>query len=200
VTKFYIDSANLDDIRELWKWGCFAGVTTNNLLMLKEGLQNEIVRRARLKEIEDIIGTTADLHADYVDARATELANPKIYPNQLGEWDCTDWIVNVTGVTSSEQLPLIMATQADFVSLLWGRAEDGGTGNGSCLLRKALEYKKTFGWGGQIIVGSVRTVGVAIDAIDLGADIITAAPKIYREMLRSDATDRFQKECEEAQR
>ncbi len=209
--KIFLDTANVDQIREAASWGVVDGVTTNPSLIAKEGRVFEDVVR-EICEIVDgpISAEVISLEADGMVKEARELA--KIHENIVIKIPMTKEGMkavrilndegirtNVTLVFSPAQALLAAKAGASFVSPFVGRLDDISH-LGMDLVRTIADIYGTYGYETEIIVASVRNPVHVIDAALAGADIATVPYKILDQMFKHPLTDigieRFLKDWE----
>ena len=209
--KIFLDTANVDQIREAASWGVVDGVTTNPSLIAKEGRVFEDVVR-EICEIVDgpISAEVISLEADGMVKEARELA--KIHENVVVKIPMTKEGMkavrildgegirtNVTLVFSPAQALLAAKAGASFVSPFVGRLDDISH-LGMDLVRTIADIYGTYGYETEIIVASVRNPVHVIDAALAGADIATVPYKILDQMFKHPLTDigieRFLKDWE----
>ncbi len=209
--KIFLDTANVDQIREAASWGVVDGVTTNPSLIAKEGRVFEDVVR-EICEIVDgpISAEVISLEADGMVKEARELA--KIHENVVIKIPMTKEGMkavrvlssegirtNVTLVFSPAQALLAAKAGASFVSPFVGRLDDISH-LGMDLVRAIADIYGTYGYETEIIVASVRNPVHVIDAALAGADIATVPYKILDQMFKHPLTDigieRFLKDWE----
>jgi len=209
--KIFLDTANVDQIREAASWGVIDGVTTNPSLIAKEGRVFEDVVR-EICEIVDgpISAEVISLEADGMVKEARELA--KIHENVVIKIPMTKEGMkavrllkeegirtNVTLVFSPAQALLAAKAGAAFVSPFVGRLDDISH-LGMDLVRAIADIYGTYGYETEIIVASVRNPVHVIDAALAGADIATVPYKILDQMFKHPLTDigieRFLKDWE----
>ncbi|MDE4542165.1 fructose-6-phosphate aldolase [Thermoanaerobacterium sp. R66] len=211
--KFFIDTANVDEIREANKLGVISGVTTNPSLIAKEGRDFiEVV-----KEITTIVDGPISAEVISTDSEgmikeARELA--KIHKNIVIKIPMTaeglkavntlskEGIkTNVTLVFSATQALLAARAGATYVSPFVGRLDDIST-DGISLISEIVQIFKNYGIKTEIIVASVRTPMHVLKAAKLGADIATVPCKVIMQMVKHPLTDigieRFLKDWENA--
>ena len=181
--KFFIDTANVDDIRKANDMGVICGVTTNPSLIAKEGRDfNEVI-----KEITEIVdgpisgevkATTTD--AEGMIAEGREIA--KIHPNMVVKIPMT-----VEGLRAG----------ATYVSPFLGRLDDIST-DGVPLIRQIVEMFEVAGITTEIICASVRHPIHVTECALAGADIATVPYKVIEQMTKHPLTDagieKFQKD------
>lgn len=200
--KFFIDTANVEDIRKANDMGVICGVTTNPSLIAKEGRDfNEVI-----KEITTIVdgpisgevkATTVD--AEGMIAEGREIA--KIHPNMVVKIPMTVEGLKATKVLSSEGIPVnvtlifsanqaILATNAGaaYVSPFLGRLDDINT-PGIDLIRNISEIFDIYGYDTEIIAASVRNPIHVTDCALAGADIATVPYKVIEQMTKHPLTD-----------
>ena len=200
--KFFIDTANVEDIRKANDMGVICGVTTNPSLIAKEGRDfNEVI-----KEITTIVdgpisgevkATTVD--AEGMIAEGREIA--KIHPNMVVKIPMTVEGLKATKVLSSEGIPVnvtlifsanqaILAANAGaaYVSPFHGRLDDINT-PGIDLIRNISEIFDIYGYDTEIIAASVRNPIHVTDCALAGADIATVPYKVIEQMTKHPLTD-----------
>ena len=200
--KFFIDTANVEDIRKANDMGVICGVTTNPSLIAKEGRDfNEVI-----KEITTIVdgpisgevkATTVD--AEGMIAEGREIA--KIHPNMVVKIPMTVEGLKATKVLSSEGIPVnvtlifsanqaILAANAGaaYVSPCLGRLDDINT-PGIDLIRNISEIFDIYGYDTEIIAASVRNPIHVTDCALAGADIATVPYKVIEQMTKHPLTD-----------
>jgi len=198
--KIFVDTANLDEIRELASWGVIDGVTTNPTLVAKSGRSfKEIV-----KEIFDIVDGPISLEAvstkaDDIVKEAQNLA--KIHKNVVVKIPMTpDGLkavktlskegikTNVTLVFSSNQALLAAKAGATYVSPFIGRLDDIGN-EGMKVVEEIMDIFKNYNIETQVIVASIRHPIHVIQAARLGAHIATVPPDVIKKMAGHSLTD-----------
>ena len=200
--KFFIDTANVEDIRKANDMGVICGVTTNPSLIAKQGRDfNEVI-----KEITTIVdgpisgevkATTVD--AEGMIAEGREIA--KIHPNMVVKIPMTVEGLKATKVLSSEGIPVnvtlifsanqaILAANAGaaYVSPFLGRLDDINT-PGIDLIRNISEIFDIYGYDTEIIAASVRNPIHVTDCALAGADIATVPYKVIEQMTKHPLTD-----------
>ena len=209
--KFFIDTANVDEIRKANDMGVICGVTTNPSLIAKEGRDfNEVI-----KEITEIVdgpisgevkATTTD--AEGMIAEGREIA--KIHPNMVVKIPMTveglkavkvlskEGIkTNVTLIFTANQALLAARAGATYVSPFLGRLDDIST-DGLPLIRQIVEMFEVAGIDTQIICASVRHPIHVTECALAGADIATVPYKVLEQMTKHPLTDagieKFQKD------
>ena len=201
--KFFIDTANVDEIREAGAMGIICGVTTNPSLIAKEGRNfNEVI-----KEITEIVDgpvsgevkATTEKAEDMV-AEGREIA--AIHPNMVVKIPMTaeglkavkilsaEGIkTNVTLVFTANQALLAARAGASYVSPFLGRLDDIST-DGTELLRDIVQIFDNYPEiTTEIICASTRHPLHITDCAKAGADIATVPYKVLMQMVRHPLTD-----------
>ena len=198
--KFFIDTANIDEIKEINSWGVLSGVTTNPSLIAKSGGVFEDV----IKEISEIVD--GDISAEVISTdldgmlkEARELAkisdNIVIKIPMIEEGLKAVSILskegirtNVTLIFSVSQAILAANAGATYVSPFMGRLDDIGE-SGLDLVADIAYIFKEYGYHTQIIAASIRHINHVEDVARTGADIGTIPYKIFKEMIKHNLTD-----------
>jgi transaldolase len=198
--KLFLDSANLDEIREVAGWGVLDGVTTNPSLCSKEDAKFEDNIRAICAL------TSGPVSAECVSGKAEEIvvearALARIAPNiavkiPVGRegLKATRTLhgegiaVNMTLVFSSGQALLAAKAGARYISPFIGRLDDVSE-DGMALIGEIVKIFENFRFETEIIVASVRHPRHVIEAARLGADIATVPYAVMEKLLRHPLTD-----------
>jgi transaldolase len=198
--KFFLDTANLDEIREVAGWGVLDGVTTNPSLVAKEGLKFEDLVR-RICEIcpgpvsaEAVSDKAPDIIVEgrRLAALATNVA-VKI-PITIEGLKAIKVLasegvaVNTTLIFSPGQALLAAKAGARFVSPFIGRLDDVAQ-DGMGLIEEISGIFANYDFACQIIVASVRHPRHIIDAALIGADICTVPFGVMDKLVRHPLTD-----------
>ena len=200
--KFFIDTADVEAIREANDMGVICGVTTNPSLIAKEGRDfNQVI-----KEITEIVDgpISGEVKATTVDAPTMieeGRAIAKIHPNMVVKIPMTaeglkatkalsaEGIkVNVTLIFSATQALLAARAGAAYVSPFLGRLDDIST-PGIDLIRTISEIFAVHDIDTEIIAASVRNPIHVIDCAVAGADIATGPPAVIKQMIKHPLTD-----------
>ena len=198
--KLFIDSANIDEIKEINEWGVICGVTTNPSLIAKEGRVFEEV----VKEIADIVNgpisaEVISLEKDGMLKEARELV--KIHPNVIIKIPMTKEGLkavkvlteekiktNVTLIFSANQALLAARAGATYVSPFIGRLDDIGS-DGMDIIHNIVNIFGQHDIDTEIIAASIRHSVHVLDAANAGADISTIPYKVFQQMLVHPLTD-----------
>lgn len=209
--KFFIDTANVDDIKKANDMGVICGVTTNPSLIAKEGRDfNKVI-----KEITDIVDgpISGEVKATTVDAQgmideAREIA--RIHHNMVIKIPMTAEGLKAVNVLSKEgiscnmtlvftaaQALLAARAGADYVSPFLGRLDDIST-PGIDLIKTIVEIFAIHGIECEIIAASIRNPIHVIDCAKAGADIATVPAQVIFQMINHPLTEqgieKFQKD------
>ena len=204
--KFFLDTANLEEIRKAAALGLADGVTTNPTLISKEG---NVDFKQHIGEICKIVPgpvsaetTTNDL--DEMLRQGREYV--KIAPNVVIKCPLTtvgleatrtlneEGIkVNVTLCFSPAQAICAAKAGASFISPFLGRLDDIGE-NGLQLLSDIVEIYRNYGWKTEVLAASLRHPIHVIEAARLGSDIATMPFKVFEQLLKHPLTDKGQEQ------
>ena len=209
--RFFIDTANIDEIKEANDLGVVCGVTTNPSLIAKEGRDfNKVI-----KEITDIVDgpISGEVKATTVDAQgmideAREIA--RIHHNMVIKIPMTAEGLKAVNVLSKEgiscnmtlvftaaQALLAARAGADYVSPFLGRLDDIST-PGIDLIKTIVEIFAIHGIECEIIAASIRNPIHVIDCAKAGADIATVPAQVIFQMINHPLTEqgieKFQKD------
>ncbi|ENH1135963.1 fructose-6-phosphate aldolase [Listeria monocytogenes] len=198
--RFFIDTANVEEIKKANRMGFIAGVTTNPSLVAKEGRDfNEVIQEITSIVDGPISGEVVSLEADEMIAEGRVIA--KIHPNMVVKIPMTgeglaavkvlteDIIkTNVTLVFSATQALLAARAGATYVSPFLGRLDDIGD-DGLVLIRDIADIFEIHGIPTEIISASVRHPIHVIECAKAGADIATVPFKVFEQMLKHPLTD-----------
>ncbi|MCK4949471.1 MAG: fructose-6-phosphate aldolase [Thermoplasmata archaeon] len=198
--KIFLDTANVEDIREANSWGVVDGVTTNPTLIAREGRNFEEVVR-EICEIVDgpISAEVVSEDAEGMVREARELS--KIHKNVVIKIPMTpeglkatralkdeEIKTNVTLVFSSNQVLLAAKAGATFVSPFIGRLDDQGQ-VGMEVIRETVTILETYDFDTQVIVASVRHPIHVLESALAGAHIATVPFDVLKKMARHSLTD-----------
>jgi transaldolase len=199
--QLFIDSANVDEIREIAAWGVLSGVTTNPSLAAKEGRPFT----AMLTEICALVD--GDVSAEVVATDAAGMlseAEPllavsdkvtiKLPLTPEGLSACRSLSdrgvrTNVTLCFSATQAILAAAAGATYVSPFVGRVDDIAN-DGIALLEEICEVFATHAYDTKVLAASLRHPQHVVQAALAGADVATLPAKVFHQMVRHPLTDR----------
>lgn len=199
--KIFIDTANVDEIREAASWGILSGVTTNPTLAARENRDYGVV----IKEIAEIVdgpisAEVVSLETEGMIAEAKKLAAidknivVKIPVTEAG-LAATKFLsgqgikINMTLVFSVNQAMLAASAGAAFVSPFIGRLDDINE-DGMVLLSNMVKVYNNYNIETQIIAASIRHPQHVTNAALTGVDIATIPFKVLQKMVKHPLTDR----------
>jgi len=197
--KLFIDTANIEEIREMAAYGIVSGVTTNPSLIAKEG-----------RKLDDVIHEIVSLVDGPISAEVTEgkwedmVAQArvlvKIHENIVIKLPMTwDGIkachiltgegihTNVTLVFSVSQALLAMEAGATYVSPFMGRLDDAGFQSEE-LIQDIVTLRDNYGYDAKIISASIRSLHHVEVASLAGSDIATIPYKVFKKMIEHPLT------------
>lgn len=203
--KIFIDTADLNEIRELASWGIIDGVTTNPTLMAKSSFSFQEVINEIFKIVDGPISlevVSENAHDMVHEAKSIVSSIPQKYrkniaikipiiPEGLKAVKLLvkeDIKTNVTLVFSANQALLAAKAGATFVSPFIGRLDDIGQ-EGMEIIEEIMDIFINYDFKTQVIVASIRHPIHVIQAACLGAHIATIPPNVIRKMVKHSLTD-----------
>ena len=198
--KFFLDTANIDEIKKGVEWGIVDGVTTNPTLVAREGREMEEV----IREISKIV--KGPISAEAVSTNAEEIVEEARRLNKLGPniavkipittegLKATKKLsnegikVNTTLVFSVNQALLAAKAGASFASPFIGRLDDAGH-DGVKLVEDIKKVYNNYGFKTEIIAASIRHPKHVVQVALAGADIATIPFKVLEKMFVHPLTD-----------
>ncbi len=199
--KLFIDTANVDEIKEISSWGVLSGVTTNPSLVAKEGRDFQKV----LKEITALVSgpisaEVMGIIADEMVSEAIELA--KIHDNIVIKIPMTEEglkavnilnkkniSTNMTLVFSANQALLAARAGASYVSPFIGRIDDIGN-SGMRIISEIVEIFDIYDIKTEIIAASIRQPMHVQECALAGAHIATIPYGVFKKMIKHPMTDK----------
>ncbi len=198
--KFFIDTANIDEIKEINSWGILSGVTTNPTLIAKEG-----------KVFEDVISEIAKIVPGPVSAEVISTNSQGMIKEAIKLKDIGDNVIikipmteeglkavsflskngiktNVTLVFSVSQAILAARAGATYISPFLGRLDDIGV-NSKELIGNISKIFEIYDIKTKIIAASIRTPNNILDSLLAGCDIATVPYKVFKQMVKHPLTD-----------
>jgi len=199
--ELFIDTANIDEIREIARWGVITGVTTNPKIFSKENVD----LRSRVEEILEAVPgplslevTTNDPDEMIVEAQKyaswSKHVVVKVPMSPAGLQAVTilkqkGIKTNVTAVMSVNQAMLAGLAGATYASIFAARINDIGY-DANQVIRQAAELFKQSRLTTKIIVGSIRLLTQINEAALAGADIVTVPYKFFPQLAHHPQTDK----------
>jgi transaldolase len=203
--KLFIDTADLQEIREIASWGILDGVTTNPTLLAKSGRS--------LQEVIDDIFELVDgpISLEVISEKANDMVKeaksivskiPQKYRKNVAikipmtseglqavrTLSKEGIQTNVTLIFSANQALLAAKAGASFVSPFIGRLDDNGQ-EGMQVIEEIMDIFCNYDIQTEVIVASIRHPIHVIEAARLGADIATVPPNVLRKMIKHPLTD-----------
>lgn len=199
--KFFIDTANLDEIREAASLGVLDGVTTNPSLVAKEKKVNfkelltEICKVVDGPISAEVVSTDLDgiLKEGYDLAKIHKNITIKVPLIKTGLQACKRFTsegikVNVTLCFSPNQALLAAKAGATFISPFVGRLDDIST-NGMQLIDEICTMYRNYDYKTQVLVASVRHPMHVVEACQIGAHVCTMPFKVIEQLIQHPLTD-----------
>jgi len=202
--KFFIDTANIDQIKEAESLGILDGVTTNPSLMAKEGIKGENNIIKHYKDICDIVSGDVSAEVISVDYKGIikegeNLAKlhkqivikvPMIEEGikAIRYFSDKGLKTNCTLVFSAGQALLAAKAGATYVSPFIGRLDDISA-DGLNLISEIREIYDNYGYNTQILAASIRHTMHIVDCAKLGADVITSPLSAIKGLMKHPLTD-----------
>ena len=198
--QFFLDTANLEDIKKYASWGIVDGVTTNPSLIAKEGVSLE----KRIKEIAKVV--PGPISAEVI---STDLKGMLAEGRKYAKWHKNVYVkvpatpeglqavkifkkegihTNVTLVFSASQALLIAKAGADLVSPFIGRLDDISE-DGMGLIADIVQIYDNYNFSTKILVASIRHPRHVVDAALIGADIGTMPAEVLDKLMKHPLTN-----------
>ncbi|MDW4499521.1 fructose-6-phosphate aldolase [Sulfitobacter sp. D35] len=199
--KFFVDTAEIDAIRELNDLGMVDGVTTNPSLIMKSGRDIREVTKEICEMVDGPVSAeTVALDAEGMINEGRKLAEiaPNITIKVPLTWDglkaCKvlsgdGRMVNVTLCFSANQALLAAKAGATFISPFIGRLDDIHL-TGMDLIQDIRTIYDNYGFETQILAASIRSVNHVQEAALIGADVMTAPPEVIKKLASHPLTDK----------
>jgi transaldolase len=198
--KLFLDTANIEEIREINRWGVLGGVTTNPSLVAKEADDPDRIWKEILTEVDGPISLeTTELDAGPMYEQGVGLSQKA--PNAVVKVPMTpdgltagkrlvdDGIrINVTLVFSPAQAILAAEIGAYIVSPFLGRLDDVAS-DGMELLRKICDIYEVQGYETNVLAASLRHPMHVVDAALAGAHIATMPYSVFKQLVKHPLTD-----------
>lgn len=198
--KFFIDTANINDILKGVELGMVDGVTTNPSLIAKENKPFEEIIGEICRIVDGPVSAevvSLDVEGMVAEARKLAALNEKIVVKvpmttegikAVKRLTAEEIKTNVTLVFSVAQALLAAKAGATYVSPFVGRLDDIGV-NGMDLIHDIMTVYSNYGFQSEVIVASVRSPQHVLDAALIGADIATIPLKVIEQLARHPLTD-----------
>lgn len=199
--QLFIDSANPEEVRQVWEWGLIDGVTTNPTLATKAGVDfveaaHEILRIVQGPVSLEVLSEDAtsmieegrklaSLGEHVVVKLPTTIEGLKALKQLTSEGIKT----NLTLVFSATQALLVAKLGATYVSPFVGRIDDISMNGGDLLVEEIRQIYDNYGFSTQILYASVRTTEHVKNAALIGADVATIPFSILEQLVKHPLTD-----------
>lgn len=202
--KFFIDTANLNEIKEAYDLGVLDGVTTNPSLMAKEGIKGEENVRNHYKAICDIVDNNVSAEVIAIDLdtilkEGRELAKiddkivvkvPMIKDGikAIKKFSSEGIRTNCTLVFTAGQALLAAKAGASYVSPFIGRLDDISM-DGMDLIEQIVLIYNNYGYNTEVLAASVRHTMHLLQCAEIGADVVTCPLNVITALLKHPLTD-----------
>jgi transaldolase len=202
--KFFIDTANLDQIKEANDLGILDGVTTNPSLMAKEGIRGEDNITKHYKTISDLVKgdvsaevVSTDFDGIVAEGKKLSQINPNIIVKvpmikegvKAMKWFTDNGIAtNCTLCFSAGQAILAAKVGAKYISPFIGRIDDSGW-DGIELIAQIANIYAIQGYETQILAASIRSALHIIKCAEAGANVVTSPLESILGLLKHPLTD-----------
>lgn len=202
--QFFIDTANLNEIKEAYDLGVLDGVTTNPSLMAKEGISGTEKIRAHYKAICDIVDNNVSAEVistdfDGIIKEGKELAKiddkivvkvPMIKDGvkAIKKFSSEGIRTNCTLVFSAGQAILAAKAGASYLSPFIGRLDDISQ-DGLDLIAQVRHIYDNYGYETEVLAASIRHTMHLIKCAEMGADVATCPLKVIMDLLKHPLTD-----------
>jgi len=212
--KFFLDTANLDEIRQGVSFGVIDGITTNPTLVAKEKrpFREHVIEICNLVKNGEISAEVVATDTDGILRQAREIAtwHPNIIVKiptipdgvrALSILSKEGIKINMTLVFSAPQALIVAKAGAYFVSPFLGRLDDIGS-DGLTLLQEIMDIYQAYNYPTQVLAASLRHPLHVIAAARMGAHIGTMPYKVFEQLFKHPLTDKglegFLKDWEKA--
>lgn len=202
--QFFIDTANLNEIKEAYDLGVLDGVTTNPSLMAKEGISGTEKIRAHYKAICDIVDNNVSAEVistdfDGIIKEGKDLAKiddkivvkvPMIKDGvkAIKKFSSEGIRTNCTLVFSAGQAILAAKAGASYLSPFIGRLDDISQ-DGLDLIAQVRHIYDNYGYETEVLAASIRHTMHLIKCAEMGADVATCPLKVIMDLLKHPLTD-----------
>jgi transaldolase len=199
--RIFLDTANIDEIRDVHRTGVLAGVTTNPSLMAKE---SGVSYHDRVVEICDLVQgpvsaecTSRDVPGLLEEGRMLASWHKHVVvkiPMDANGLEATSTLskegirINMTLVFSANQALLAALAGATYVSPFVGRLDDAGH-DGMDVVRQSVQIFDNYHLPAQVLAASIRTAPHVIQAALAGAHIATLPYAVFQQILKHPLTD-----------
>ncbi|MBI3580724.1 MAG: fructose-6-phosphate aldolase [Nitrospinae bacterium] len=198
--KLFIDTADINEIREANKIGVLDGVTTNPTLAARTGRDFKSVAAEILREVDGPVSLevlSLDTAGMVREARETAKLGDNVVVKipmtvdglkAVRELDADDVKTNVTLVFSASQAVLAAKAGATYVSPFVGRLDDISE-DGMALVEQIIRIYENYGYDSEVIVASIRNPMHFVKAALIGADVCTLPFSVIKQLSQHPLTD-----------
>ncbi len=200
--EFFLDTADVDEIREIAAWGILDGVTTNPSLIKKSG-----------RDFKEVVGEIAGICSGPISAEVTAMdtqgmleqarqLKSELPENVIIKIPCTPeglaatkvlteegTDTNVTLIFSASQALMAAKAGATYVSPFIGRIDDTGH-DGMNLIAEIMETWEKYDISTKVLAASIRHPTHVLQCMQLGAHTATMPAKIFRQLMKHPLTDK----------
>lgn len=200
--EFFLDTADVDEIREIAAWGILDGVTTNPSLIKKSG-----------RDFKEVVGEIAGICSGPISAEVTAMDTPgmleqarqlkaELPSNVIIKIPCTPEGLaatkvlteegvdtNVTLIFSASQALMAAKAGATYVSPFIDRIDDTGH-DGMNLIAEIMETWEKYDVSTKVLAASIRHPTHVLQCMQLGAHTATMPAKIFRQLMKHPLTDK----------
>jgi transaldolase len=202
--KFFVDTANLEQIREVNELGILDGVTTNPSLMAKEGIKGIEAVHAHYKKIADLVD--GDISAEVIstdfngimeegrilaglaDNIVVKVPMIKDGVKAIKQFHAEGIRTNCTLIFSAAQALMAAKAGASYVSPFIGRLDDISD-EGMRLIAQIVTIFQNYGLDCQVLAASIRSTLHIVQCAEIGADVVTCPSNVITQMLNHPLTD-----------
>jgi len=206
--ELYIDTANIEEIKEALSWGCISGATTNPKIMSNE--KGGYSFKEKILEITELVKNPVSVEVTEEDFQGM-VEEAKIYASwdenivikipmgieglkAVSQLEKSEGIkTNVTAIMATNQAILAALSGASYASIFYGRVSDMGY-DPLQVIRETSALYKELNIRTKLIVGSIRTMLDVNKAFLAGADIVTVSFPILKKMSQNPKTEETIKE------
>lgn len=198
--KLWLDTANIEHIREINSWGVLSGITTNPTLAAKEGVPFEQMLKEIAAEVDGpVSGEVVATDRKGMVEEGRRIA--AIAPNLVVKCPVTaEGFAAVTALTregiktnmtlcfTPTQAILAAEAGATYISPFLGRVDDIGV-DGIGLLAQIVEIYRTQGYETKVLAASLRSPQHVVDSARVGADVATMPYAVFKALVQHPLTD-----------
>ena len=202
MATIFLDTAKLDEIREVAEWGVLDGVTTNPTLMMRAGTADLKTNTMKIVEMVDgpVSAEVVSTDAAGMIAEARDILSwadnvyvkiPTTIDGLKAMQEISSWPngrINATLIFSPTQAYLVARAGASFASIFVGRIDDAGL-DGMEVVRQTRVIFDNYGFDCAVLAASIRSTTHVVESLLAGADIITMPFPVLQKIARSPFTD-----------